>query len=178
MAEVKNTPKRKGGLIRIIRGLFEHRALWLYLLVDEAAKQGIDAASFAPAAIRRCGIFQGAGLAGSGAAAESGAPAGSGKTGGVSLKILKKKLFSGVGQLIFEMKVRRVTDDNFDVDFHYCPLVSAWQKQGCSIEEISRLCDFAMCGDRGIAESFGCILDLPKTIARGDGICELRFKRN
>ena len=70
------------------------------------------------------------------------------------------------------------TDDNLDIDFHYCPLVKAWQKQGCSYEEIQTLCDQAMCGDRGIAESFGCHLELPKTIARGDDICEIHFVRD
>ena len=39
------------------------------------------------------------------------------------------------------------------------------------------LCDHAMCGDRGIAESFGCELDLPATIARGDDVCQIRFVR-
>lgn len=39
------------------------------------------------------------------------------------------------------------------------------------------LCDHAMCGDRGIAQSFGCELDLPQTIARGDDICQIRFVR-
>lgn len=39
------------------------------------------------------------------------------------------------------------------------------------------LCDHAMCGDRGIAESFGCELDLPATIAKGDDICQIRFVR-
>jgi len=39
------------------------------------------------------------------------------------------------------------------------------------------MCDHAMCGDRGIAESFGCKLELPKTIANGDGVCEIRFVR-
>ena len=67
------------------------------------------------------------------------------------------------------------TDDNFDIDFHYCPLVKAWQKQGCSDEEIRMLCNQAMCGDRGIAENFGCHLELPKTIARSDDICEIRL---
>jgi hypothetical protein len=75
------------------------------------------------------------------------------------------------------MKFLKVNDDAFDVDFHYCPLVSAWQKQGCPDEEIDKLCDWAMEGDRGIAEAFGCELDLAKTIARGDGVCELRFRR-
>lgn len=39
------------------------------------------------------------------------------------------------------------------------------------------LCDHAMCGDRGIAESFGCELQLPATIARGDDVCKIRFMR-
>lgn len=39
------------------------------------------------------------------------------------------------------------------------------------------LCGHAMCGDRGIAESFGCCLELPSTIARGDDLCRIRFVR-
>jgi hypothetical protein len=163
MNVVINQAKNKSSLIRKIRNLFEHRALWMYLLLDEAKKKGLAMTDFAPAAIKRCGLYHG------GAYAENG--------DATSLKILKKRLFTGVGRLVFEMKVRRCTDDNFDVDFHYCPLVSAWQKQGCHGEELVNLCDCAMCGDRGIAESFGCELDLPKTIARGDGICEIRFRR-
>jgi hypothetical protein len=163
MNTVINEPKNKSGLIRAIRNLFEHRALWMYLLLDEAKKKGLAPADFAPTAIKRCGLYQGA------------AYADNGNT--TSLKVLKKRLFSGVGRLIFEMKIHRCTDDNFDVDFHYCPLVSAWQKQGCDGEELEELCEYAMCGDRGIAESFGCRLDLPKTIARGDGVCEIRFLR-
>ena len=75
------------------------------------------------------------------------------------------------------MDIKRCDDDHLDIDFHYCPLVKAWQKQGCSDEEIRRMCDHAMCGDRGIAESFGCQLDLPATIARGDATCQIRFIR-
>ena len=56
-------------------------------------------------------------------------------------------------------------------------LVKAWQKQGCTDEEISNLCDWAMCGDRGIGEAYGCDLDLPKTIARGDDVCHLIYHR-
>ena len=96
---------------------------------------------------------------------------------GQSLKGLKKALFGKAAQLVFEMKILRCTDDNLDIDFHYCPLVKAWQKQGCSDEQIKLMCDHAMCGDRGIAESFGCKLDLPKTIANGDGVCQIRFVR-
>ena len=161
---IKNNAKIKNPLIRSIRELLEHRALWMYLLCDEAKKKGLPPEEYAPEAIKRCGIYQGAELR---------KKAG----GGDSLKGLKKTLFSKFAQWVFEMDIKRCTDDNLDIDFHYCPLVKAWQKQGCSDEEIELLCDHAMCGDRGTAESFGCTLQLHKTIAKGDEICEIRFVR-
>ena len=161
---VVNEPKIKNPLIVAIREQLEHRALWMYLLCDEAKKKGLDSSEYAPAAIRRCGLYQGAGLRE--------------KAGGSdSLKGLKKTLFTKPAQLVFEMKIRSCTDDELFIDFHYCPLVKAWQKQGCSDEEIRVLCDQAMCGDRGIAESFGAELQLQATIANGDGICKIRFMR-
>lgn len=117
------------------------RALWMYLLCDEAKKKGLDSKEYAPDAIRRCGLYQGANLRK--------------KAGGRdSLKGLKKTLFSKFAQWVFEMDIKQCTD-----------------------EEIRVLCDHAMCGDRGIAESFGCELDLPATIANGDEVCKIRFVR-
>ena len=165
MSKVKNEARIKNPIIVAIREQLEHRALWMYLLCDEAKKKGLESAEYAPEAIKRCGLYQGRLLR---------EKAG----GGESLKGLKKTLFSKFAQWVFEMDIKRCTDDNLDIDFHYCPLVKAWQKQGCSDEEIQMLCDQAMCGDRGIAESFGCHLELPKTIARGDDICEIRFVRD
>ena len=161
---IVNEPKLKNPLLMAIREQLEHRALWMYLLCDEAKKKGLNPEEYAPEAIKRCGRYQGALLVEKG---------GMGK----SLKGLKKALFGKAAQWVFEMKILRCTDDHLDIDFHYCPLVKAWQKQGCSDEEIQLLCDHAMCGDRGIAESFGCKLELPKTIAKGDGVCEIRFVR-
>lgn len=66
-------------------------------------------------------------------------------------------------------------DDTLYLDFHYCPLVKAWQKAGCTDEEITRLCDIAMCGDHGIGKCFDARLELPKAIAKGDDICALRY---
>ena len=163
MSNVKNEAKYKNPLLVAIREQLEHRAYWLYLLCDEAGKRGLDWKEFGEPAIRRCGLDHGARHI---------------KKGNTdSLKGLKKVLFTKPAQLVFEMKVLESTDDTLNIDFHYCPLVKAWQKQGCSEEEIRMLCDHAMCGDRGIAESFGCELDLPKTIANGDGVCEIRFVR-
>lgn len=164
MSKVKNEAKIKNPLIVGIREQLEHRALWLYLLCDEAEKHGLEAENFAGDAVRRCGLFQGKGL--------------TDKAKTQSLKGLKKTLFTLPARKVFEMKVKRCDDDRLDLDFGYCPLVKAWQKQGCSDEEIARLCDIAMCGDRAIAESFGCHLDLLKTIANGDDCCALRFARN
>ena len=161
---IVNEPKLKNPLLMAIREQLEHRALWMYLLCDEAKKKGLNPEEYAPEAIKRCGLYQGALLVEKG---------GMGK----SLKGLKKALFGKAAQWVFEMKILRCTDDHLDIDFHYCPLVKAWQKQGCSDEEIQLMCDHAMCGDRGIAESFGCKLELPKTIAKGDGVCQLRFVR-
>lgn len=39
------------------------------------------------------------------------------------------------------------------------------------------LCDIAMCGDHGIGEKYGAVLDLPKCIAKGDDICSLRYHK-
>ena len=169
---IKNTAKKNGFLVKNLRNFFEHRALWMYFLCDEARKKGIKPESFAPAAIRRCGIYHGMrALTGKDAAPQEAAGR------GASCRLMRKKLFPSIGKIIFEMKLLRLDDDAFDVDFHYCPLVKAWQKQGCSDEEIDRLCDWAMEGDRGIAQAFGCELKLEKTIARGDGVCQIRIRR-
>lgn len=42
MSTIVNQPKVKNPLIHSIRDLFEHRALWLYYLYDEATKTGMD----------------------------------------------------------------------------------------------------------------------------------------
>ena len=59
---IKNEPKIKNPLIVAIREQLEHRALWMYLLCDEAKKKGLDSKEYAPDAIRRCGLYQGANL--------------------------------------------------------------------------------------------------------------------
>ncbi len=117
MSKVHNEPKIKLSLIQTIRGQLEQRAMWLYLLTDEAEKYGLSKDKYACDAIRRCGLFQGADLV---------------KKGGTdSLKGLKKTLFTKGAQLIFEMKVVESTDDKLSLVFHYFALVNGWQKMGC-----------------------------------------------
>lgn len=163
MSNVYNEASMKNPIIRAVREQLEHRALWLYLLCRENCASAAQWRDFGGKAIKRCGLYQGSELV---------------KKGGTtSLKGLKKTLFTKPAQWVFEMKLLECTDDLLSIDFHYCPLVKAWQKQGCTDEEIAALCDIAMCGDRGIAEAFGCELSLPKVIAKGEPVCEIRFHR-
>lgn len=163
MSKVKNEPKYKSAALQAIRAQLEHRAFWLYFLCVEAGKRGLDWEDFGSAAVRRCGLTQGLDLVKKG------------KTD--SLKGLRKTLISKPAQLVFEMKIVESTDDKLSIDFHYCPLVKAWQNAGCADEEIAKLCDIAMCGDHGIGECYGSVLDLPKCIAKGDDICALRYHK-
>jgi len=163
MSNIKNIPKYNNKIINAVRGLLEHRATWLYFLLDEIQKRGINPEDIAKSAVMRCGCFHGDQLIA--------------KAGTRSLKGLKKALFTWPARLIFEMKIRACTDDRLDIDFYYCPLVAAWQSQGATDEQIAKLCDIAMQGDRGIAGSFGCELQLSETIANGHSKCEIRFKR-
>lgn len=164
ISKITNEPRIKNKLIAAIREQLEHRALWLYLLCDEAGKRGLPWSDLGSAAIRRCGLSQGKNLVRKG------------KT--ESLRGLKKTLFTKPAQWVFEMDVLESTDETLYLDFHYCPLVKAWQKAGCTDQEIAELCDIAMCGDHGIGECYGSVLELPQCIAKGDAICALRYKKN
>ena len=163
MSKVKNEAKIKNPLIVAIREQLEHRATWLWLLCDEAEKRGLDPRDFGSAAVKRCGLMQGKNLVYKGKTA--------------SLVGLRKTLFTKPAQWVFEMDIKNSTDDELEIHFHYCHLVKAWQKAGCTDEQIAMLCDIAMCGDRGIGECYNAELDLPKTIANGDDICHLRYHK-
>lgn len=163
MSEISNIPKKRNFLITAIRGLLEHRAQWLYLILNEVGKKGIEWEEVGFPAIRTCGHMHGKGLV---ALSETD-----------SLRGLKKKLFTLPARMVFDMKILKSTDSELFIDFGFCPLVAAWQKLGCTDEEIAKLCDIAMEGDRGIAESFGGKLELGDTIANGHKTCQLRFKK-
>ena len=163
MGKITNVPKRDNFILSAIRGLLEHRASWLYLLLKEAEKKGIKWEDIGYPAVKACGNIHGLELID--------------LAGTNSLKGLKKKLFSIPAQIVFDMKILESTDTKLSIDFRYCPLVSAWQKLDCTDSEIERLCDIAMEGDRGIAESFGGKMEIGETIAKGDKKCQIRFKK-
>lgn len=160
-SKIVNLSKRNDPEITFIRGALEHRATWMYLLLKEAEKKGLQWEDIGRPAVHACGNLHGAGFVQ--------------RSGTDRLKGLKDTLFTEQVQRIFEITILESTDDTLSVDFGYCPLVAAWQKLGCSDEEIARLCDIAMEGDRGIAERFGAQLELGDTIANGHSTCQVQF---
>ena len=157
---IKNNKTDKGQHIEDLRNAFEHRATWFYLLIKEAQKRGLDY-DFARDAIHACGEFHGK----------------TRYTQTDDLTVFGPEFINPNVKAIFEMDVT-TTPQELKVEFNYCPLVSAWQKLGASDEEIKTLCDIAMDGDRGIACAFPAFeFELGKTIAKGDDICEVFFRK-
>ena len=167
MGKITNEPKLTGDShLNDVRAAFEHRATWMYLLMDEARKKGLQWEDFARTAITRCGVFDGQ---------HKFLPV---IKDPADLREFEQHFAADVSRDVFEMEILAADADRYYLDFHYCPLVKAWQKQGCSEEEIAQLCDIAMAGDRGIASQFPAYtFTLGQTIAKGDPVCQIRFDK-
>ncbi len=167
MTDIKNNETKFQNDITIstLRGAMEHRATWFYLLLDEARKRGLEWDDFARCAINACGHFHGNSKI---------------KDKCPQYKDMTKFIDAFISEettKAFEAEVTELSPDSMAMEFHYCPLVSAWEKLGCTKEEIEQLCDIAMDGDRGIAEEMGFDIEISKKIADGDGYCRLKFTK-
>lgn len=152
-------------VVQEVRKAIEHRATWMYLLLKEARQRGLDWDEFARPAIWTTGCL-------------------GGQTRRQKMKdpdSLEEfaSVFAGeTSRAVFEMEVAAQDEKRYHLNFHYCPLVSAWEKLGASPEEIQQLCDIAMEGDRGTADQFPAFdFSLGKTIAEGEGVCQIRFDK-
>lgn len=162
-SEIKNLPRNTDPEIQLIRGALEHRAIWMYLILKEAEKKDIPWEDIGRPAVRACGSMHGENFIQ--------------RSETSSLTELNEMLFTESIRQIFEIEVIESTDDKLSVEFGYCPLVTAWKKMGCSDEDIVRLCDIAMEGDRGIIECFKGRMELGETIAKGHGRCQVLFQK-
>ena len=157
---IQNKPSKTDARTELLRGAIEHRATWFALMIEEAKKAGLSD-EFAGKAVFRCGNLHG----------NTKYP----QTD--DLKTFAKAFANEDVVNCFEMDVD-CTDKNFDIDFHYCPLVAAWKKLGIPDEQLPDLCDMAMDGDRGIISTYDSFqFALGKTIAKGDDICEVRISK-
>lgn len=155
---IKNDAKFHNECCEKLRAAFEHRATWMFLLMDEARKQGLDWDDFARKAVFRCGVFHGDNKFE--------------KTD--DLVQFGESFANDTVKEIFDMKVVELTPERFVVEFNHCPLVTGWMKQTDNEEDIAKLCDIAMDGDRGILSTFDAFdFDLQSTIAQGDDVCRI-----
>jgi predicted ArsR family transcriptional regulator len=155
------TPTDEVGAVN--RAQIEHRATWMGLIYDEMVKAGIDAEPIIRRAVARCGQAMGAAL-------KARCPDGG------DLRDFGKAFLTDLSLKTFAMEPT-VDADNLRVTFHYCPLMTAWEKLGFDQKTCELLCDMAMDGDRNIAQVMGLQFDLGETIAEGCGHCELHFHR-
>lgn len=161
MSLIKNESRTTDEETLALRDAFIRRARWMKLLIDELKDACDDWEVRARRAITKygedngakfCGIMENPGVG------ELSNFVGAGKT-----------------RKIFDIEVLEQNDEHYFIDFHHCPLVTGWQMEGCSDEEIALLCDIAMDGDRGCACGVGVDFELVSKIADGDDVCGLRF---
>jgi len=164
MSKIVNIQNETTDLAAVNRGQIEHRATWMGLIYDEMKKAGIDGEAVIRRAIRRCGNLHGERFK-----AQCRDPANAAE--------FREVFLPDLGVQTFNMDGIRADHDNVETHFHYCALVSAWQKLGFDDETCALLCDMAMDGDRGIAEAMGLTLDLTETIAAGCPACKLHFHK-
>lgn len=159
---IKNEPEKYVGDYEVdaVRSAYENRGNWYYYMVKEGLDKGLPL-QFARDAMHESGKF----LA---------------RTRFKDVKTMQdfEKEFMTYGVThVNEGETVRLTDDEFEVDLHYCPLVHAWQKLTDDEEYMARICDVCMDMDRGTAESLGWKMDLKATIAGGCGKCTMCFKK-
>ncbi len=163
MSTIKNTASLVDDeKINAIRAAIQHRATWMALMFLEMEKAGCDAEKITRAAVKKTGLMHGEIFK-----AKSRDPE--------DVSAFREVFLTHDGVNTFEMKINSVDKKNVDIDFNYCPLVEAWLKLGIDDEKIALLCDIAMDGDRGIAESMGYGFELTDTIAKSCATCKVKF---
>jgi hypothetical protein len=164
MSSIINKPSIHEDKIDLARSCIEHRATWMALTYLEMEKRGLDAEGITRAAVRQTGHIHGERIRAKISDSQD-------------MRDFNTAFLNEDGRKNFEIDITDVNNDNLKAEFHYCALVSAWQKLGLDNKKIALFCDIAMDGDRGIAESMGYTLDLGDTIAKGCATCKLHFHK-
>ncbi len=162
--EIHNTPHLNDEHVFGLREISERRAATISNMVDAAKKRGLDD-DFAFEAVAAYGTDNAIEMRNSMADPDSFAE-------------FADAFGTDHNREIYEMERVKQTDDELIIDFHYCPYVAAWLKQGRPVEEMPRLCDIAMAGDHALADQFPQVqFELEGTIAQGRSSCRLHFRR-
>lgn len=160
--QAKNTNNEE---INKLRAASVHRAMWMGLILKEAKDKGLDWETIGREAIRKTGCIHGDGIK-----ERMDVPG--------SLVSFGNTFFNQDIKDIFEIEVKKITEDALELEYGHCPLVTGWMSLGFEGEFLEKLCDIAMCGDRGIESRFDDFeFKLGKTIAEGNKVCEVSFYR-
>ncbi len=147
------------------RAAIHHRGLWMGLLLQKMKETGVDWEGIGRKAIEECGCIHGQGIY-------------ERMTDKDSLVNFGETFFTDHVKKIFEIEVTQSDENSLKLEYHHCPMVTAWMDMGLEGEFLDKVCDVAMCGDRGISTKFPQFrFELGKTLAQGHPICEVAFHR-
>ncbi len=159
---ITNIPKVNERHVTDMRAALEHRATWFYLLLEEMEKAGLGWEAVGRKAVTRCGLLHGD----------------TKFTKTDDLTVFANEFANPLYARVFEMDVQEISKEKFQVEFHYCPHVAAWQKLTADERKIEKLCDIAMDGDRGILATFPRFqFQLGDTIAKGGKGCQITITK-
>ena len=162
--EYKNEAKIQNPTVDGLREICARRASTISYMIDEAKKRGLDD-QFARDAIYHYGQDLGKEMY-------------AGMEDPTDMLEFSKHFGTGHHTDIYEMETVACDEEKLYIDFHYCPYVAEWIKQGRTPEEMPVLCEIAMEGDRAIGDTFPAFqFTLGKTIAQGCDVCQIRFDK-
>lgn len=159
---IKNEPKKYVGDYDVdaVRDAYENRGRWYYFLVKQGLEQGLSL-DFARDAMRESGLFLG-----------------KNRFAGIdNLKDFANEFMTFGVEKVNEGEIVKLTEEEFEVELGYCPLVNAWMNLDQDEKFLADICDICMDMDRGLAGSLGMSMDLKTTIASGGGKCTMCFKK-
>jgi hypothetical protein len=165
MANLNHPQNTDNEVVNKLRSVIIHRGLWMGLILKEAKDKGLDWESIGRDAVFNCGCMQGEDIKN-----RMDIPG--------SLVSFGNSFFTEDIKKIFEIDVKEINEDMLKLEYHHCPLLTAWQSLGFEGDFLDKICDIAMCGDRGIKSRFDEFeFELGKTLAQGHDVCEVTFYR-
>ena len=126
MAIVNRSQVYSDEKVAVNRKAIGHRAQWMALTYLEGLKAGADAEGIARAAISERGRRDGERIKG---ACED----------VTDLVQFHQAFLDDVGKTTFQMDIMENDADSLKIEFHYCPLLAAWQELGIDDETCAKL---------------------------------------